>query len=66
GEEVANGIVEGMSRVNIEAPIVIRLDGTNAEEGRAILAEHESETLMSRPTMIEAAKKAVELAKARA
>jgi len=66
GEQVAQGIVEGMARVNIEAPIVIRLDGTNAEQGRAILAEHESEALISRPTMIEAAKKAVELAKARA
>ncbi len=66
GEEVANGIVEGMSRVDIQAPIVIRLDGTNAEQGRSILAEHESESLISRPTMIEAAKKAVELAKARA
>jgi len=66
GEQVAQGIVEGMARVNIEAPIVIRLDGTNAEQGRAILAEHESDALISRPTMIEAAKKAVELAKARA
>jgi len=66
GEEVANGIVEAMSRVDISAPIVIRLDGTNAEEGRAILAKHESDSLISKPTMIEAAKKAVELAKERA
>ena len=35
GEEVANGIVEALTRVNIKAPIVIRLDGTNAEIGRA-------------------------------
>ncbi len=35
GEEVAKGIVEAMDRVDLQAPIVIRLDGTNAEEGRA-------------------------------
>jgi succinyl-CoA synthetase beta subunit len=34
---VANGILEALSRVAIDAPIVIRLDGTNADEGRAIL-----------------------------
>ena len=37
GEEVANGIIEAMKRVTIDSPIVIRLDGTNADEGRAIL-----------------------------
>ena len=62
GEEVANGIVQALGRVKIDAPIVIRLDGTNADEGRAILAAHESERLVSRPTMLEAAKMAVELA----
>ena len=35
GEEVAKGIVEALGRVELRAPIVIRLDGTNAEEGRA-------------------------------
>ena len=63
GDEVANGIVTALGRVDIEAPIVIRIDGTNAEEGRKILAEHASEKLISKPTMIEAAKTAVELAK---
>jgi succinyl-CoA synthetase beta subunit len=62
GEEVANGIVQALGRVTIEAPIVIRLDGTNADQGRAILAEHESDKLQSRPTMLEAARTAVELA----
>jgi succinyl-CoA synthetase beta subunit len=62
GEEVANGIVQALERVDIDAPIVIRLDGTNADEGRAILAEHESDTLISRPTMLDAARTAVELA----
>jgi succinyl-CoA synthetase beta subunit len=62
GEEVANGIVEALGRVDIEAPIVIRLDGTNADEGRAILQPHLGEKLMMQPTMVEAARKAVELA----
>jgi len=63
GDEVANGIVTALGRVQIDAPIVIRIDGTNAEQGRAILADHASEKLQSKPTMIEAAKAAVELAK---
>ena len=63
GDEVANGIVEALGRVDIDAPIVIRLDGTNAAEGRAILAEHESESLISKPTMVEAAETVVALAK---
>jgi succinyl-CoA synthetase beta subunit len=65
GEEVAKGIVEAVERVNLRAPIVIRLDGTNAEEGRAILAGAgiPDSQLTSRPTMLEAAKVAVELAK---
>ena len=45
GEEVANGIVQALERVNIDAPIVIRLDGTNADEGRAILEPHLSDRL---------------------
>jgi len=63
GEEVANGIVEALSRVEIKAPIVIRIDGTNADEGRRILKAHESSRLISQPTMLDAARKAVELAK---
>ena len=62
GEEVANGIVEALSRVTIDSPIVIRLDGTNAEEGRAILQPHLSDKLQMQPTMLEAATKVVELA----
>jgi succinyl-CoA synthetase beta subunit len=62
GEDVANGIVQALGRVTIDAPIVIRLDGTNAEEGRAILKDHESDRLQSQPTMIDAARVAVQLA----
>jgi succinyl-CoA synthetase beta subunit len=62
GEEVANGIVQALERVELKAPIVVRLDGTNAVEGRAILKSHESAQLVSLPTMIEAARAATELA----
>ena len=62
GEEVANGIVAALGRVEISSPIVIRLDGTNADEGRAILAEHASDKLVSEPTMLEAAARAVAFA----
>jgi len=65
GEEVANGIVEALNRVQINSPIVIRLDGTNAEEGRAILEPHLSESLQMQPTMLEAARTVVALAEAR-
>jgi len=61
GEEVANGILEAMQRVKIDSPIVIRLDGTNAEEGRAILAPKLNDMLMMENTMLDAARKAVEL-----
>jgi succinyl-CoA synthetase beta subunit len=71
GEEVANGIVQALGRVEIKAPIVIRLDGTNAEQGREILKAHEAADpfghgggrLIPRPTMVEAARTAVELAR---
>jgi succinyl-CoA synthetase beta subunit len=65
GEEVANGIVQALEQVSIASPIVIRLDGTNAVEGREILAAYESDRLVSRPTMVEAARTAVEMAEAR-
>ena len=64
GDEVAKGIVEVIKRVKLRAPIVIRLDGTNATEGRAIIAAAgiaESQ-LISRSTMLEAARSAVEIA----
>lgn len=65
GEEVAKGIVEAVKRVSLRAPIVIRLDGTNADEGRKILADAgiPDSQLTSRPTMLEAARAAVALAK---
>ena len=66
GEEVANGIVTALGQIDIASPIVIRLDGTNAEEGRAILEPHLSDQLQMAPTMLEAARVAVDLAASRA
>ena len=62
GEEIANGIIEATRRVDIDSPIVIRLDGTNAAEGRELLKPHLSDELMMEPTMLDAARRAVELA----
>jgi len=62
GEEIADGIIEAVARVDIASPIVVRLDGTNATEGRELLEPHLSSKLMLAPTMLDAARKAVELA----
>ncbi len=62
-DEVANGIIEGMKIANVETPLVVRLDGTNAAEGRAILAANASEKLIRADSMLEAAQKSVAIAK---
>ena len=61
-DEVARGILAALEQMKIELPIVVRLDGTNADEGRRILAEAAPPNLHVEPTMLEAAKRAVELA----
>ena len=61
GEEVAQGIIEAMERVKLDSPIVIRLDGTNAQQGRDMLAPHLGDALMMEATMLSAAEKAVSL-----
>src|SRR5438093_5706325 len=62
GDEVARGILAALDQMRIELPIVVRLDGTNAEEGRRLLADSAPPNLHVEPTMLEAAKRAVELA----
>lgn len=59
---VAHGIVEALESLDLPWPIVVRLDGTNAAEGRAILAEAASDSVVPAATMRQAAEKAVELA----
>jgi succinyl-CoA synthetase beta subunit len=66
GEEVANGIVAALGRVQIDLPIVIRLDGTNADLGREILQPHLSDKFQMQPTMVDAARAVVALAGAAA
>ncbi len=63
---VARGMLEALERVEPRVPIVVRLDGTNAEQGRAILEEASHPAIVSAPTMLEAASKAAELAHAEA
>jgi succinyl-CoA synthetase beta subunit len=63
GDLVAQGILEAFESLDLPWPIVVRLDGTNAEEGRDILAKVESDNLIPAATMREAAEKAVELAR---
>ncbi len=60
---VAQGIIEGFSNIDVTVPVVVRLDGTSAEEGRAILAANPLKGLVPAATMLEAAGRAVELAK---
>ena len=63
-DEVARGILQALGELEIQHPIVVRLDGTNAEEGREILADAGRGNLHVEPTMLEGAKRAVELAEA--
>ena len=62
GDLVAQGILDAVARIDLPWPMVVRLDGTNAEEGRALLAESQISSLVSAATMREAAEKAVGLA----
>jgi succinyl-CoA synthetase beta subunit len=64
GDEVGKGIVEAVRRVDLRAPMVVRLDGTNADEGRRIITDAgiPADQLISKPTMLEAAREAVGLA----
>jgi len=63
GDEVARGLLSAIERTGIDLPIVVRLDGTNAEEGRQILAENTPENVVTEETMLDAARRAVELAR---
>jgi succinyl-CoA synthetase beta subunit len=61
-DEIANGIVEASQQIEIEMPLVVRLDGTNSEEGLEILAGADLPSLHQEKTMLGAAEKVVELA----
>jgi len=62
-DEVASGILLALGQMAIELPIVVRLDGTNAEEGRRLLLEGAAAAnLHAEATMLGGARRAVELA----
>ncbi len=62
-DEVARGLVEAFAVVEPTVPFVVRLDGTNDEEGRRILAEAQLPNVYTAATMNEAAERVVELAR---
>jgi len=62
GDEVARGIIEAYERVDMDVPLVVRLDGTNSEEGLQLLAEANLDGLHNAKTMLGAAEQVVELA----
>jgi succinyl-CoA synthetase beta subunit len=65
-DEIANGIVTASRQMDLKLPLVVRLDGTNSEQGLAILAEAALPNLQQETTMLGAAKRVVELAGASA
>jgi succinyl-CoA synthetase beta subunit len=65
-DEIAKGIIEASQQIEIGVPLVVRLDGTNSEEGLGLLADADLPNLHVEKTMIGAAEKVVEIAKAEA
>ncbi len=63
GDEVARGLLSALEGSDLSLPIVVRLDGTNAEEGRRILEKNTPENVYTEETMLDAARRAVELAR---
>jgi succinyl-CoA synthetase beta subunit len=61
-DEVAKGLIEAFNQITPTVPFVVRLDGTNDKEGRALLAEANLPNVHTEATMLGAAKKVVELA----
>jgi succinyl-CoA synthetase beta subunit len=63
-DEIAKGIIEAFERMDIAVPLVVRLDGTNSEEGLKLLADADLPDLHVEKTMLGAAERVVQLAKA--
>jgi succinyl-CoA synthetase beta subunit len=61
-DEIAKGIIEASKQIEIGVPLVVRLDGTNSDEGLALLAEADLPNLTQEKTMLGAAERVVELA----
>jgi succinyl-CoA synthetase beta subunit len=63
-DEVARGLIEAFEQIKPDVPFVVRLDGTNDKEGRALLADANLPNVHTETTMLGAAEKVVELARA--
>jgi succinyl-CoA synthetase beta subunit len=63
-DEVAKGLIEAFNQIKPTVPFVVRLDGTNGEEGRQMLAEAALPNVYTETTMDGAAARVVELAAA--
>jgi succinyl-CoA synthetase beta subunit len=61
-DEIAKGIIEASRQIEIDPPLVVRLDGTNSEEGLALLADAGLDNLHQEKTMLGAAERVVQLA----
>ena len=61
-DEIARGIVQAMQQVDLDSPLIVRLDGTNSTEGHAILEANTSDRLIIKPDMLTAARTAVAIA----
>jgi succinyl-CoA synthetase beta subunit len=61
-DEVARGLIEAFNRIDVKVPFVVRLDGTNDEEGRKLLADANLNGVHVEKTMLGAASRVVELA----
>ncbi len=64
GDEVAKGLIEAFAQIKPQVPFVVRLDGTNDEEGRRLLSEADLPNVVTETTMDAAAQRVVELARA--
>src|SRR5260221_466697 len=62
GDEVARGIIQALGEVKTNVPLIVRLAGTNAAEGRAIIDEAHLPNMQSASTLTEAAEKAIRAA----
>ena len=62
-DEIAKGIIEASRRIDIDMPLVVRLDGTNSEEGLGLLADADLPNLHVEKTMLGAAERVVEISR---
>ncbi|HEX3263486.1 MAG TPA: succinate--CoA ligase subunit beta, partial [Solirubrobacterales bacterium] len=62
-DEIAKGIIEASRRIDIDVPLVVRLDGTNSAEGLGLLADAELPNLHLEKTMLGAAERVVQISR---